>query len=57
MARTVDGVIHVDRFDDAASYRAHLAELHVSIANSLTIDDLAGWLEAHASRRSQPDEV
>lgn len=40
----------IERFADAASYRARIAELCATKDGSMTIDEVASWLDADDTR-------
>jgi hypothetical protein len=44
VVRGGDGQLHVERFDDVASYRIRVAELNVA-ANAVSVDELVNLLE------------
>lgn len=46
VVRGPDGRPHCERFDDAVSYLARLMALHRSSAESVSIEDILGFLDA-----------
>jgi hypothetical protein len=53
LARAANGTARLERFDDVASYRAHLARLQPSNARSVTIDDIVAWLDSASTPRTR----
>ncbi len=46
IVRGLDGRPRVERFNDAAAYRARLVALEPSNDGSLSIEEIVGWLDA-----------